>query len=101
MATTNQLLAAVFAFFGRYSWPSYEQHLAWIRNDDETSLLAGYHSSVPFFESDATKNPGIHLHVLILLTTKLLLSRVTSGSVAQPRRDLRFDLVYLLGLTLR
>ena len=101
MTIINKLAASVFSFYVRYSWPLCEQRLVWKRTCYETWLPAKCHSSVPFFESDATKSPVTHLHISTLLMTKRILSRITSGSVVQPGRDLRFTLAYLLGLTLR
>jgi len=52
------------------------------------------------FENGAAIIPAIQLHLLILLKAQFTLARVTSGPVTQPGHDFKFNLAYLLSLTL-
>jgi len=57
--------AFVWRFFALSNVPP----LPWIENDGGPLPHAEFHSSAPSFENDATKIPGIHLHVSRLATT--------------------------------
>ena len=58
-------------------------------------------SGAPSFGSGVIMIPVIHLHVLILLMTKLKHTRIAPRPVAQHGCDSWLNLTYLLGRTLR
>jgi len=69
----SSLIASWFTRNGAFVWRSFAPlnvpPLPWIENDDEPLPHAEFHLSAPSFESDATGNLGIHLHVSRLATT--------------------------------